>query len=543
MIDISPEQLNTVKNILKEHMPEYEVWAFGSRVTWTAKDYSDLDLALVGDKKISISKLRQLEDAFQESDLPFRVDVLDWNMIDDEFKKLIKEKYEVINKPKVRFGNKMNNNRNTYKLKDIANIIMGQSPKGSTYNKYGNGIPLLNGPTNFGPVHPDPTIWTTCPTKVCRKGDLLFCVRGSTTGRMNWADREYCLGRGVAAFRGKSSPLDTFFIYYSLCYELPRLLSLISGSVFPNLSRCDFELFRIHWPYTSEREAIAKILLAFDKKIELNRSMNKTLEGIARAVFKSWFVDFDPVKAKMEGKKPAGLPHEIIDLFSDKMVESDLGLIPEGWEVKSLGDFIEIKHGYAFKGKYIQNEPTEDIVLTPGNFAIGGGFKSNKFRYYTSEYPEEYILKDSDLIITMTDLSKKGDTLGYPAIIPHTKDGKFLHNQRLGKVIIKCEDVINKIFLYYLLRTEEYRHEILATATGSTVRHTSPNRIKAFKFIFPNNNLLNIFKKLLSPLYQKIFEIYIDNQLLVENRDTLLPKLISGQIRIKEAVKIAGYVL
>src|SRR4030043_429000 len=99
------------------------------------------------------------------------------------------------------------------KLNDVAHIVMGQSPKGSTYNKTGDGIPLLNGPTEFGPSHPIPVLWTTSSTKICSKGDILFCVRGSTTGRMNWSDKEYCIGRGIGAFCAKMDSTDTRFLW------------------------------------------------------------------------------------------------------------------------------------------------------------------------------------------------------------------------------------------------------------------------------------------------------------------------------------------
>ncbi len=152
---------------------------------------------------------------------------------------------------------------------------MGQSPPGNTYNEIGDRVPLLNGPTEFGASHPTPVLWTTAPTRICKAGDLLFCVRGSTTGRMNWADQAYCVGRGVAAFRAKSSSSDTRFIYYTLVNELPRLLSRCAGSVFPNLSKQDVETFEIWWPDTSTRSTIAHILGALDDKIELNRRMKK----------------------------------------------------------------------------------------------------------------------------------------------------------------------------------------------------------------------------------------------------------------------------
>jgi type I restriction enzyme, S subunit len=155
------------------------------------------------------------------------------------------------------------------------------------------------------------------------------------------------------------------------------------------------------------------------------------------------------------------------------------------WEEKRLGEVIDIKHGFAFSGENIHDEPHGDILLTPGNFAIGGGFKGDKFKYFDGEVPNEYVLHEGDLLVTMTDLSKQADTLGYPAMLPNHNGRRFLHNQRLGKVLVKAEAEIDERFLFYLLRTREYRDEVLASATGTTVKHTSPRRILAYKAKFP----------------------------------------------------------
>ncbi|MCK4596755.1 restriction endonuclease subunit S, partial [bacterium] len=156
------------------------------------------------------------------------------------------------------------------------------------------------------------------------------------------------------------------------------------------------------------------------------------------------------------------------------------------WIEKTLGDLIDIKHGYAFKGEFFRDEPPGDILLTPGNFAIGGGFKADTLKYYDGPVPDEFILHESDLIVTMTDLSKNSDTLGYPAFIPPSGEGRrFLHNQRLGKVVAKNREDVDLRYLHYLLCSREYRHEVIAGATGTTVKHTSPERIKKFRFLLP----------------------------------------------------------
>ena len=155
------------------------------------------------------------------------------------------------------------------------------------------------------------------------------------------------------------------------------------------------------------------------------------------------------------------------------------------WEETTLAAVMDVKHGFAFPGDNIRDEPPGDILLTPGNFAIGGGFKGDKFKYFDGEVPRDYVLNEGDLIVTMTDLSKQADTLGFPALVPKPCGPRFLHNQRLGKVLIKHGAELDKGFLFYLLRTAEYRHEVLASATGTTVKHTSPGRILAHKATIP----------------------------------------------------------
>ena len=156
------------------------------------------------------------------------------------------------------------------------------------------------------------------------------------------------------------------------------------------------------------------------------------------------------------------------------------------WREVMLGDLVDIRHGFAFKGKFIHNNPQGDVLLTPGNFAVGGGFKGGKHKYYEGPVEEDYVLQEGDLLVTMTDLSRQSDTLGYPAVVPASTDGeRYLHNQRLGKVVPRDTSELHGGFLYFLMCTAEYRNEVLASATGTTVKHTSPDRIKQFRFALP----------------------------------------------------------
>ena len=122
----------------------------------------------------------------------------------------------------------------------------------------------------------------------------------------------------------------------------------------------------------------------------------------------------------------------------------------ESWSDIALSDVMDIKHGFAFPGENIRGEPPGNILLTPGNFAIGGGFKGDKFKYFDGPVPGDYVLHEDDLIVTMTDLSKQANTLGYPALVPKPTGARFLHDQRLGKILIREGAAIDKRFLSYL---------------------------------------------------------------------------------------------
>ncbi|WP_374247766.1 restriction endonuclease subunit S [Thermomonas sp.] len=149
------------------------------------------------------------------------------------------------------------------------------------------------------------------------------------------------------------------------------------------------------------------------------------------------------------------------------------------WSEASLGELFKVKHGFAFKGEYFTDEPQETVLVTPGNFAIGGGFQDGKRKYYRGPVPQDYVLKPDQIVVTMTDLSKESDTLGYAASVPHD-DMVWLHNQRIGLLEFNHDMPTSPRFIQYLLRTHEYRSWIVGSATGTTVKHTSPGRIESF---------------------------------------------------------------
>ena len=172
------------------------------------------------------------------------------------------------------------------KLGEITEIIMGQSPKGDTYNTDGEGEPLINGPAEFGSEYPTPVQWTSKLTKLCKDGDILFCVRGNTTGRMNIADQRYCIGRGIAAIREKIQKSDTLFIRNLLEYERSSLyrIAIGGGSTFPNISTAHLKNYTVALPSISEQSQIAEILQAFDAKIAALEKEAERLDELFHAM-------------------------------------------------------------------------------------------------------------------------------------------------------------------------------------------------------------------------------------------------------------------
>lgn len=194
-----------------------------------------------------------------------------------------------------------------------------------------------------------------------------------------------------------------------------------------------------------------------------------------------------------------------------------------------LKDLISIKHGYAFKGEDFSDQPTQLQILTPGNVTIGGGFQFGKGKWLslTTEYPKEYEFKAGDMFVSMTDLSKAGDTLGYPAIIP-VSDRVMLHNQRLGRVEVlpNVEEVVLKKYLYYAMRTREYHAYIVSGATGTTVRHTSPSKILDYEFDLPSYQEQQRIVGILSPIEDKINVLNDVNDNLLELGITYTEELL-----------------
>ncbi|WGK70393.1 restriction endonuclease subunit S [Candidatus Haliotispira prima] len=407
-------------------------------------------------------------------------------------------------------------------LGELVEIEMGQSPKGTECHSTEIGTPLLNGPTEFGSYHPYPTQFTTDPKRFSKSGDILFCVRGSTTGRMNWSDKDYAIGRGLAAFRHKEGKEYNSFLKGLIDTKLPELLSSATGSTFPNVSKNQLHELVITVPPLPEQQAIAHILGSLDDKIELNRQMNATLEGMAQALFQSWFVDFDPVidnalaagkeipeefkaraelrKALGEGRKP--LPEDVRKLFPDSFQETkEMGWIPRGWGVAQIGELLELAYGKALASKF--REPGPCPVY--GSGGIGG-------------YHKEALVKGPGIIV-----GRKG-----------TVGSIFWENDDFFPIdTVFFVKQLQEIPLYWLYQRFSLM-DIASLGSDSAVPGINRNALHQQKWVIPNSEVFQKYWHLSEKRTEKLYELKEQNALLTKLRDTLLPKLISGKLRVGE---------
>lgn len=273
---------------------------------------------------------------------------------------------------------------------------------------------------------------------------------------------------------------------------------------------CEIEL---PIPSPAKQKEIVAEYNTIQNRIALNKQLIQKLEETAQAIYREWFVEFEFPDEEGKPYKSSG----------GEMVDSEMGEIPKGWEVKSISEIGYVKHGYAFKGEEFSEEETQLVLVSPGNFKIEGGFNFEKNKFYTGKYPKSYILNEGDLIVNMTDLSKNGDTLGNTALIPNIHFKTLLHNQRVGK--FELENSNYNYFIFFRTNQKDYKHYILGTATGTTVRHTSPNRIGEFRFVLPNIKVLLSFNNLMSPIMKLLNLSPSTVYKLEELKDLLLSKL------------------
>ena len=344
---------------------------------------------------------------------------------------------------------------------------------------------------------------------------LLFSING-TVGNVAKYNGEPCVLGKSACYFNVLDTVDRNYIYYIVSSPsfIKSMSNLANGTTIKNVSLKQMRDKRFLLPPIDEQYSIASILSSLDDKIAVNRRICENLEAQAQALFKHWFIDFAPFK-------------------NGKFVESELGMIPEGWRVGRLDEYVDNLSGYSYKGNELQ--PSTTAMATIKNFVRGGGFKIEGYKEIViSKNIKEYqYVNLFDVLVAHTDLTQNAEVVGNPAIILSTAGyEKLIMSMDLTKVVSK-DARITPPLLHSILSTRKFKEHALGYVNGTTVLHMSKKAVPEYKLVMPKNlDTLKELTSVLDNLYYLMSETYAENLRLTTLRDTLLPKLMSGQIKV-----------
>ena len=372
-----------------------------------------------------------------------------------------------------------------YKLQDIVDVTMGQSPKSEFYNNDGEGVPFLQGNRTFGFKYPTFDTFTTMVTKEAKAGDVIMSVR-APVGDLNITPVDICLGRGVCSLRMKNGNQE--FLYYMMKYYIPQLMNKESGTVFGSVNRNDIIELEIDIPNDAEKqEKISRFLSMLDEKIQINNKINNNLEQQAQAIFENEFLS--------------------------------LQSLPDGWKLASLIDIADYLNGLAMQ-KY---RPSTDEIGIPvlKIKELRQGCCDDNSEFCSPSIKSDYIIHDGDVIFSWS-----GSLL-----VDFWCGGICGLNQHLFKVSSSKYD---KWFYYAWTKHHLDRFIAVAADKATTMGHIKRDELAKAEVLIPNEADYNRIGALLQPIYDLIISNRIENKKLAETRDSLLPKLMSGEIDMSE---------
>ena len=392
------------------------------------------------------------------------------------------------------------------KLEDIIEIEMGQSPKSEFYNQTGEGLPFLQGNRTFGDKYPYFDTYCTENKKIANKNDVIMSVR-APVGDLNIAQTQISLGRGVCAMRLKGEQ-NSNYLFYLMKHNIKEMINRESGTVFGSVNKKDILGLDVKITNNKlEQKAIAHILSILDDKIEVNNEINKTLENMAQVIFKQWFVDFEFPNEDGEPYKSSG----------GEMVESELGMIPKGWEVKGLDEIAEFLNGLAMqKYRPTENEKSYPVLKIK---ELRQGRTDEISDLCSSNIEKKYIVRDGDIIFSWS-----GSLL-----VDIWCGGKCGLNQHLFKV---TSDKHDQWFVYQWNKYHLDRFVNIAKSKATTMGHIKRKDLSDSKVLIPSDELYLKAAQYQKYLFEKIMYSKIEIKRLEEIRDSLLPKLMSGEIRV-----------
>lgn len=375
------------------------------------------------------------------------------------------------------------------KLSDIAEVIMGQSPKSQYYNSVGVGTPFLQGNRTFGFKRPVFDTYTTVVTKKASAGDVIMSVR-APVGDINITPVDICLGRGVCSLRMKNGNQE--FLYYLMKYYMPQLINKESGTVFGSVNRNDIRGLEIDIPESaSSQREIARYMTMLDDKIELNIAINNNLEQQAQALFKSWFLDYQPWS----------------------------GSAPDSWNCGKLGDFTVIKRGGSPRPiqEYLSDSglrwlKISDVTSLQTPFVI-----DIKDHIIEAGLKKTVFLKAGSLVLS------NSATPGVPKILDVDS---CIHDGWL----YFPESKFSKEYLY--LYFKYIRQQLINLSNGSVFNNLKTDILKAYPTILPDTETLRRFDDIVHPIFLQMKNLTRESHKLTNMRDALLPKLMSGKLDV-----------
>ncbi|MDO4627147.1 MAG: restriction endonuclease subunit S [Pasteurellaceae bacterium] len=378
---------------------------------------------------------------------------------------------------------------------------------------------------------------------------------GAYCGSLYYSEKPCWVTDNAIIAKVKNKDESLFWFYY---LKTKKLNNMQVGTGQPLLNQSILKSIQVLLPKNIDKIHIGNQLNDLDKKIDLNTQINQTLEQIAQAIFKSWFIDFDPVRAKADAIAQ-GLNLEQTNLSAMEIIsgknQSELALmktkqadkfqslydlanafpcefeviddveVPKGWSVKRICDIAEIIKGKSYKSSELQ--PSKTALVTLKSFNRGGGYRLDGLKEFIGKYKPEQEVFPGDLIVAYTDVTQNADIIGKPAMVMEDSDYEHLVIS-LDVGVVRPNNQNLKYFLYCLTREIDFQNHTKSFTTGTTVLHLGKDAIPSYQFVHPDNVILDNFSNIAESIFEKTNINIVENKNLSKTRDSLLPKLLKG---------------
>lgn len=337
-------------------------------------------------------------------------------------------------------------------------------------------------------------------SKLWPKGTLCITI-AANIAELAILDFDACFPDSILGFLPDTTKTSVDFVFYTLRHYQKTLKHIGEGSVQDNINLGTFENIEFPFPPISEQKAIASVLSALDDKINLLHRQNKTLESMAETLFRQWFIE---------------------------EAQAD-------WEITTLDCHITVAKGLSYKGAGLTTSDNGIPLFSLNSVLEGGGYKSAGIKYYNGDFKERHIIKHGDIIVANTEQGHEYRLIGYPAIIPTTKSKLSIYTHHLFKVSINDDSYLTNYFMYYLLCSKDMHEQVVAATNGSTVNQLSADGLQRPEFKLPPECMVKKFTTQITSFWEKISINNSQIKNIESLRDTLLPKLLSGEVRVKYA--------